>query len=194
MIDKDDSFGQFLAAMPCDNKEGPNCGVTAVALVAGVTFGKAWNTFKAMGGRYAKKRWTGGTTTFDQAEALRRLGIEFKSVPFNKCALKTLCPTLERGKVYMVTTTRHVQVVFDEFVADQNERKHIDQFWGRNKMVTRIREIKNPYKNSVEIWGEPEQTPASKPIIIQPQSGASLFPSLFPQQTSAAQGQQLSLF
>lgn len=186
---------------PSDQKQGPNCGVTATAICAGVSFNRAWNVYKTLGkAYYAKRNWKGGTFTRDQATALRKLGIEWHDVDFNRCNLKTLVATLERGKVYMITTTSHVQTVtVDErgngFVVDQQGVKSIDDYWGKKKFVTKIREIHNPFKNAVE---REQVIDAQKraPAPIPTQSHDTLFPSLFEdkRKTAHSSAQQLTLF
>ena len=185
---------------PTDQRSGPNCGVTATAICAGVSFGRAWNVWRALGGYYARRNWKGGTYTSDQAKALEKLGIEHENVPFNRCTLNALAATLERGKVYMVTTTSHVQsVTIDDqgaaFVADQRGVKPIADYWGKKKFVTKVREIKTPFKNAVE---REQVIEAQKraPATIQPQRHDTLFPSLFQDKrdTTHSSAQQLTLF
>ena len=187
---------------PTDQRGGPNCGVTATAIVAGVSFQRAWNTWKTLGKAYYQKRnWKGGTFTRDQARALDKLGIEHEDVAFNRCTLKALAATLERGKVYMVTTTGHVQsVTLDEqgaaYVADQRGVKPIADYWGKKKFVTKVREIKTPFKNAVE---REQVIDAQKraPATITPQRHDTLFPSLFADSkraTAHSSAQQLTLF
>ena len=191
---------------PDDQQSGPNCGVTATAICAGVSFRKAWNTFKTLGTPYyAKKNWKGATMRFDQSRALDKLDIEYSKLPkMMDCHGKTLnhfCEywAMEDG-VYMVTTTSHVQTVMVKndkaYVIDQRGAKPIGEYWGRRKRVKQVIEIKTPFKHAEQAQAKPKAAPKpeANPIIIQPHSGASLFPSLFPQQASAEHGQQLSLF
>ena len=181
---------------PTDQRKGPNCGVTAVAIASGVSFGRAWNVFKSMGIAYYQKRnWKGGTFTHHQAKALDKLGIDHEKVAFNRCNLRTLVLTLERGRLYMVTTGGHVQLVMDNHVIDQRGAKHIDDYWGKKKFVENIREIKTPFKNAVE---REQVIDAQKraPATIPTQTHDTLFPSLFQDKrtTTHSSATQLTLF
>lgn len=180
---------------PTDQRSGPNCGVTATAICAGVSFNRAWNTWKTLGAYYANPRWKGATYTHHQGKALNKLGIEHEKVAFNRCNLRTLVPTLERGKLYMVTTGSHVQLVMDDHVIDQRGAKHIEDYWGKKKFVEKIIEIKTPFKNAIE---REQVIEAQKTNIatIPTQSHDTLFPSLFQdkRKTAHSSAQQLTLF
>ena len=182
---------------PTDQRSGPNCGVTAVAIASGVSFSRAWNVFKTMGVSYYQKRnWKGGTYTHHQANALDKLGIEHKEVAFNRCNLRTLVNTLESGKLYMVTTGRHVQMVMDGHVIDQRGAKHIEEFWGKKKFVEKILEIKTPFKHAIE-RDQVIEAQKTNVATIPTQSHDTLFPSLFrdsKRDTAHSSAQQLTLF
>ncbi len=133
---------------PADQRPGPNCGVTALAVSAGISFRKAWDTFRAVNPRaYGHNRWKGGTYTIDQSRALERLKIAFYRIPVEKTNLKNFVRDYtQRDTVYMVTTGRHVQTVLNGHVIDQQGKKHIAEYWGRKKFVQNVRVIKEPFK------------------------------------------------
>ena len=175
---------------PADQRSGPNCGVTATAICSGVSFNRAWNTWKTLGvAYYTSPKWKGATYTHHQGKVLTKLGVEYEKVAFNRCNLRTLVKTLERGKLYMVTTGSHVQLVMDEHVIDQRGPKHIEDYWGKKKFVEKILEIKTPFKHAVE--------EKAQPATIPTQSQTTLFPSLFrdsKRDTAHSSATQLALF
>ena len=151
---------------PTDQRKGPNCGVTALAVSAGVSFQKAWDTFRAINPRVYNNRWKGGTYPTDQAKALERLEIAFYSLPVEKTNLKNFVRDYTApDTVYMVTTGRHVQTVLNGHVIDQQGKKHIAEYWGRKKFVQTVRVIKEPFKYSNDAGSVTAPKPA-KPLGI----------------------------
>lgn len=147
---------------PADQRKGGNCGVTALAVSAGCSFQKAWDTFRAVNPRaYGHSRWKGGTYTFDQTKALERLQIAFYNLPIEKTNLKNFVRDYtQRDTVYMVTTGRHVQTVLNGHVIDQQGKKHIAEYWGRKKFVQRVRVIKEPFKYADNAGSDTAPMPA----------------------------------
>jgi hypothetical protein len=175
---------------PEDQRKGPNCGVTALAVTTGVSFNKAWQTFKAVNpGKYGK-RWKGGTYTGDQIKALDRLKVSYETVNTGglldpKITLaKFVREHTKRDCVYMVTTTTHVQAVLNGEVIDQAGKKPIGNFWGSRKIVKRAHLIKEPFKH------------ATAPKAAQPAPGAPalLFPATELPSSLFCEPHQLTLF
>ena len=155
-----------LFTNPADQRKGPNCGVTALAVSAGISFQKAWDTFRAINPRAYNNRWKGGTYPSDQARALERLKIAFYNLPVEKTNLKNFVRDYTaRDTVYMVTTGRHVQTVLNGHVIDQQGKKHIAEYWGRKKFVQTVRVIKEPFKYSNDAGDDTAPKPA-KPLGI----------------------------
>lgn len=155
-----------LFTNPTDQRRGPNCGVTALAVSAGISFQKAWDTFRAINPRVYNNRWKGGTYPTDQAKALERLQIAFYNLPVEKTNLKNFVRDYTaRDTVYMVTTGRHVQTVLNGHVIDQQGKKHIAEYWGRKKFVQTVRVIKEPFKYSNDAGSDTAPMPA-KPLGI----------------------------
>lgn len=131
-------------ARPVGDKLGRNCGVTCVAVLAGVPFDAAWlacwQAIRKGGRRKIRGRWNGGTTNSERLEALTNLGVTMAEVRLpRRMRLETFVRLYARpGQAYMVRTGRHVQLVKDGRVLDQNvpEAVPVGEFWGRNKMVT----------------------------------------------------------
>ena len=146
---------------PADQRPGPNCGVTALAVSAGISFQKAWQTFRAVNPRVYNNRWKGGTYTSDQTKALERLQIAFYNLPIQKTNLKNFVRDYtQRDTVYMVTTGRHVQTVLNGHVIDQQGKKPINEYWGRKKFVQNVRVIKEPFKYADNAGSDTAPMPA----------------------------------
>lgn len=121
-------------SLPSDAIFGPNCGVTAVAIVAGVPFATAW----AQLGRGHGKSWKGRTTHAQRIQALKVLGVSFDELEPRRMTLETFVRRFAKpGARYMVRTTGHVQVVQDGMVADQGGVVEAAKHWGRRKFVSR---------------------------------------------------------
>lgn len=185
---------------PDDQKRGPNCGVTATAIASGVSFSRAWNTWRTIGRAYSKPQWKGGTYTCNQTDALDKLGIEFSHYKAGTCdaiggTLKSFVDGWAmEGKLYMVTTTGHVQCVMNGHVIDQKGAKRIEDYWGKRKRVKDIKEIKTPFKHAIE-REQVKVAQKSKPATIRPQSDATtLFPAHFAEKKPHSTAQQLTLF
>ena len=142
--------------LPEGARNGGNCGVTAVAIAANVSFDQAWDLFKQHCPRIKdNKRWTGGTYDRERNTVMKKLGIKYANVPSKTFLNSNRLPTLKRfvewntkkGALYIVTTTHHVQVVKDGWVIDQSGAREIENYWGRNKIVDRV-EIITPKKKA----------------------------------------------
>jgi len=177
---------------PEDQRRGPNCGVTALAVTTGVSFAKAWQTFKAVNpGKYGK-RWKGGTYTGDQIKALDRLKVSYETVKTGEflgpklTLAKFVREHTKKDCVYMVTTTTHVQAVLNGEVIDQAGKAPIGNFWGSRKLVKRAHLIKEPFKHAT----------ATAPKAAQPAPGAPalLFPATELPSSLFCEPHQLTLF
>lgn len=151
-----------LFTNPADQRKGPNCGVTALAVSAGISFQKAWDTFRAVNPRAYNNRWKGGTYPSDQAKALERLQIAFYNLPIQKTSLARFVEDYaQRDTVYMVTTGGHVQTVLNGHIIDQQGKKPVKEYWGRKKFVKKVKVIKEPFKYA-EQPSQPEARPEAK--------------------------------
>jgi len=148
---------------PADQRKGGNCGVTALAVSAGISFQKAWDTFRAVNPRaYGHKRWTGGTYTGDQAKALERLQIAFDDMMLTRRMNmnRFVRDCTQRDTVYMVTTGKHVQTVLNGSVIDQQGKKPINEYWGKKLFVKKVRIIKDPFKYADKAGSDTAPMPA----------------------------------
>lgn len=125
-------------ALPSGNALGPNCGVTAVAIAANISFAKAWETLAPYHKPNGRKPWRGETTVSSRLKALDELGVDYTAIPLRPASLTSVVRSLRPGTLAMVRTTQHVQVVLNGFVVDQRGRKPIAEYWGRNKRATHI--------------------------------------------------------
>lgn len=125
-------------ALPDGARLGPNCGVTAVAIVCKLTFHEAWHMLR--NGRNAN--WKGKTFVSDWIQVFQKLGIKHDQRMVTGMTLERWMKTYARpGVTYMARTTGHVQVVKDGWCIDQMGAKPIANFWGRRKRITHIIEI-----------------------------------------------------
>ena len=206
--------------LPSDARSGPNCGVTALAVAAGVSFTRAWNIFATVG-KYGK-RWKGATYTIHQGPALDKLGIKWRdTVPAGGGSNfagkhRTIKYFTENhtkpNTLYMITTGSHVQCVMNGMVIDQCGLKPVDEYRGKRKRVRHVKVIETPFKHAMA--PKPQPTPQQPAKFCkcgaslrtgsnlcacdkQPTSGfthTSLFPALFIEQQPAQSAQQLNLF
>lgn len=133
-------------ALPVDAQHGPNCGLTALAVVAGVTLAEATAAYIRQYPRYVGSNWKGGTRWTYTMQAAKHLGVRYvDDTPLEdgynirivkRMSLKTFVKkhTIP-GKRYMIRTTGHVQVVQDGMVIDQGGVRHIDEYRGAGKIV-----------------------------------------------------------
>lgn len=175
---------------PSDAKGGPVCGVLAIAASTGTSFARVWALCAAAS---RGKRFKGGTIHSERLTVLGKLGAAFDVMQLPRMTLQKFCDEYAQpDTTYMVTTTRHVQLVRvidgKAYTLDQSGCKHISEYRGRRKFlscdVLKMAEIVKPIPAPVR--------PAAKPC--HPQANSSLFPSLFANQHKAQAPTQLALF
>lgn len=128
-------------ALPEGNRIGPNCGVTAIAVAAGVDFDTVWNLLKAGMSPDRARKWKGGTSHSQRVAVLHMLGVRFTEIPMRrKMRLRTVAQwsMTTPGVRYMVRTTGHVQILRDGIILDQAGPVAAALHWGRNKLVSHI--------------------------------------------------------
>tara|TARA_R100000808_G_C2155393_1_gene167756 strand:+ start:8688 stop:9428 length:741 start_codon:yes stop_codon:yes gene_type:complete len=158
-------------ALPEGARSGPNCGVTAMAIAANISFDAAWDllerlhrdrrggllsNIKTKNNMFSKKtKFTGATYDDVREIAYKKIGLKTTKINWKNIfniakksgghTVLTLKNFVEwgtvKGKTYIVTTTGHVQVVRDGWVIDQGGAKHIDEFNGKNKHINSIHEV-----------------------------------------------------
>jgi len=144
-------------ALPTDATRGPNCGLTALAVVAGVTLADATAAYIRQYPRYVGSNWKGGTRWTYTMQAAKHLGVLYvDDMPLDtrydcriekRMSLKTFVKKHAiPGKRYMIRTTGHVQVVQDNMVIDQAGVRHIDEYRGAGKIVKDVLRILPKHK------------------------------------------------
>ena len=145
---------------PKDQRMGPNCGVTSVAIATGITFNRSWNLHKKIGNY--NNNWKGSTHDHERKAVLQKLKIKYEcydyytklyingvykendNIPFDifpitlQNYVKWNCDMIS---TYIISTTRHTQVVKNGWAIDQVGAKPICDFWGKNKKVKSVIKI-----------------------------------------------------
>jgi len=149
-------------SLPEGARSGGNCGVTATAISAGISFDQAWDLFKKHCKRIRdSKRWSGATYDYERKIVMKKLGLSYRVMKFpelvynigqgSKPSLKKFVEWgTAKGTLYIVTTSGHVQIVMDGWATDQTGSKPIDEYWGRNKRVQTVEVIIPKRKTSVK--------------------------------------------
>ena len=138
--------------LPDGAKRGGNCGVTAVAIAAGISFDLAWDLFKKNCPRIRRNpKWRGSTFSSERTYVMKKLGIKYEIFLNKKMRDEKTnrMPTLRKfvewhtkpNTLYVVTTTHHVQLVMNGWVVDQGGPKSLNDFWGKNKRVEEVEVI-----------------------------------------------------
>ena len=152
-------------SLPEGARSGGNCGVTATAIAAGISFDQAWELFEKHCSRIRKsKRWTGAAYDYERKIVMKKLGLSHRVMKFpelvykiGNCSKPSLKKFVEwgtaKGTLYIVTTTSHVQIVQDGWVTDQSGSKPIDKYWGKNKRVQSVEVIIPKRKSSAKYTG-----------------------------------------
>jgi hypothetical protein len=131
-------------SLPKDAFRGGHCGVQAVAVVAGISLTEAFGKFRKHCKFIAKKkRWSGGTHYEDRLSVLNKLGVKYDLLLQNGWEIG-IGMTLQRfikdvanpNHVYMVTTTKHVQLIHGNNVLDQGGVVDIQDYWGKRKKIS----------------------------------------------------------
>jgi hypothetical protein len=102
---------------------GPNCGVSALAIVANIHFNKAWSLLIQRKKR--KSQWKGSTWETDIEWALTRLGIPFTSTPHTeRLTVRRFAERIAQpGQTYLLFTGTHALVLRDDVVIDNGGKR-----------------------------------------------------------------------
>ena len=135
--------------LPADFKNGPCCGVVAVAVVAGISQAQAEKMLRAEMPSH-RSRWTGGTNKDQRNKVLAKLGIKFTSkyvfTVVNGNLKRTTLAIYVReytapGRTYMLVTNHHVVTVRDGIVIDQRGPAPAAKHWAAKQRVRHVTEI-----------------------------------------------------
>lgn len=97
----------------------PCCGVTAVAVVAGVTFDQAYGYM----GRNHGRSWKGVSNLPERRMAMDHFGVIYgvpKVYYRKRVSFKAWMKTAKPGTTYMIDVTGHTMVYRDGFLIDQS--------------------------------------------------------------------------
>lgn len=130
----------------------PNCGLTAMAIVANVSLAEATEAYQKshfdITGKNKRSNWKGRTFDDVRQHALKNyLNVELEYRFIRGMTLARCCRLLAQDGVYLVVTTGHVQVVekrgeLPVMVADQGGTVTLSTYWGNRKKVKQIWRVK----------------------------------------------------
>jgi len=179
---------------PKDARRGGVCGVLSIAASTGQSFERVYSLCASYS---HQKRFKGGTTLEQRLKVLSHLGVDYQRIQMPRMTLKKFADWYAKpDTTYMVTTTRHVQLIRiiegEPYALDQGGNKHIDAFWGKNKFINRDILI------MPELDNKPEPTKERPFMDVIPSALVEVQPSLFPSLQSptvlADNRHQLNLF
>jgi len=144
-------------ANPHDQQQGPNCGVTALSIVAGISFFSAWSICKGVS---RTKRFKGGMYDNDIIDSLNAANVKFRKLKHVDVYWKTVqnfVAESDPAKTYYIVSTGHAQVSHNGQVADQCGVKDVAKYWGRRKKIKFVLEIIEDQENScaMHVFGLP---------------------------------------
>lgn len=127
--------------------KGPCCGVLACAIATQTKFADAWWWFRKTYNKTA--RWKGTTYTAWYDKFLDRHNVNYKKLnpgKFGEIWFKRPLTYFARAKAkpdtaYLITTTGHAQVLYNDMVVDQRGAVPINEYWGKLKKVDSAIEI-----------------------------------------------------
>ncbi len=123
--------------------DNPNCGVVAVAYLAGKPVKDVFRDFKTTFGKGGN--WKGRTYTYEQDVMMKKYDVKFKPVDLHhriNTFSQWLRCSMDPKKTYRVTVTGHVMVVDKGHVIDQSKLTHYKELkTGKCKKVRSVLEI-----------------------------------------------------
>jgi len=163
---------------PADQKHGPNCGPTSVAVLTAnpladvMAFIKADNNKPSTWKGSTKNRGRKADEKGEGYKALAHFGANPKvesrwEEQYCGRQLRSVIPELPRDRAYFICTGSHAQAVIDHTVFDQStapEGDNISSYWGRNKKVNVIISVDRLTEN------KSEENIVSNPIAVIPLS------------------------
>lgn len=106
-----------ILQLPPGNRRGPNCGITALAVVSGSHYQDVWEMVKEC----KPSNWKGSVWDADVTRTLRRLGVRYRSRLFEQTI--TVREFAERyakpGVFYLIDLADHIAVLANGVILDQ---------------------------------------------------------------------------
>tara|TARA_R110000737_G_C14251140_1_gene426667 strand:+ start:79 stop:543 length:465 start_codon:yes stop_codon:yes gene_type:complete len=138
-----------------DQESGPNCGVTALSMVAGISFAEAWKICKGVS---RTNRFRGGMYNQDIIDSLGAANVKSTRLPKVKGnTVQSFVAAADPAKTYYIVSTGHAQVSHNGQVADQGGVKDVGKYWGRRKKIQFVLEIIEDQGNNhaMQVFGLP---------------------------------------
>ena len=138
-----------------DQQSGPNCGVTALSMVAGISFAEAWKICKSVS---RTARFRGGMYDPDIIDSLNAANVKFKKLKgVHWETVQNFVAQSDPAKTYYIVSTGHAQISYNGQVADQCGVKDVAQYWGRRKKINFVLEIIEDQENNcaMQVFGLP---------------------------------------
>lgn len=100
-----------------NSTDGPHCGVTALAVLAGTGFNEMWE-YVGVGKPH---NWLGSVTNVDIARALKHYKVRYRRRHYNKdISIRWFSEHYAKpGAVYLIDTMDHICLLLDGTILDQ---------------------------------------------------------------------------
>jgi len=122
-----------------------NCALAAVAIITGKHIDHVTAVAKKLGNK--RGHWKGSVSFQLLYDIMTHFNIKYKDCNWlstrNTTLRKWVMSESEPNKKYLVITTGHVQIVESGIVVDQNNTCLVSDYFGRNKRLKKIFEIKS---------------------------------------------------
>ena len=127
---------------------GPHCGVTAVAVLAKISFTQAWAEICKLA-RYPVN-WKGSTPDPERLLILASHGVRLTAVPCKRMALgRWTARYCQRDTTYLVVTTGHIQIVRNGMATDQTGVRLVAGSQAARKLVKTVRIVRWPVRKKL---------------------------------------------
>jgi hypothetical protein len=121
-----------------DDPRGPNCGLTAIAIVTGRPYAEVLAIYKRL--FKTRRGWRGGTTHMQRVELLYYLGVDHDAIVLKR-RVKVRNFKAEPGKLYILRHAGHVCTLRDGWIADQRGPVPAAVYKYRECFVTHVLEL-----------------------------------------------------
>lgn len=124
-----------------DDPRGPNCGLTAIAIVTGLEYKTVEHAYRLL--FKPSKRWRGATRHWERSKLLEWLGVDHTAIELRrKIKVRTfVAMRAEPGRTYILRHAGHVCTLRDGWIADQRGPVPAWTYKYKNSFVTHVLEI-----------------------------------------------------
>ena len=144
----------------------------ACAIATRTKFADAWAWFKDKYNYCKAASWRGGTFNEWYKGYLDHAGVKYDYLYdlelrhkgwFDKTLINFARTAAEKDTAYLISTTRHAQVLYNDMVVDQRGAVPINEYWGKLKKIRNMYVIHGAHKTrSTTIFGLPLFDAANK--------------------------------